>query len=315
MPKTLQQLHDEFLIECQYSGKLRPETIRGYRACFTLFAKLMEHITNPKQLNPTIMTEFFTRLEKRERVVGTKIVKTGVKNSTVATYRNKLDKFFKWLVARNHLKIDPFQGIPYPSVLYSDRKYLKKEDVEKIFTAIAFTVEWRTTIVKRRNLAMYTVLLNCGLRKGELIGLKMLDLDFERKEMRIRAETSKSKIDRYIPMNSKVIIALQEYVEERRRGKYTTPSLWVSDAGDRNFTIDGFKHLNEKVKEFSGVKFHPHRFRHTFAINLLNNGSDIYKLKQLLGHTDIRMTCAYLRCLPTKSMQQDVERLSMNSLL
>jgi len=275
----------------------------------------MEHITNPKQLNPTIMTEFFTRLEKRERIVGKKIVQTGVKNSTVATYRNKLDKFFKWLVERNHMKADPFKGIPYPSVLYSDRKYIKREDVEKIFTAIGFNIEWRTTLIKRRNIALYTVLLNCGLRKGELMGLKLLDLDFDRKEMRVRAETSKSKIDRYVPMNSKVITALEEYIEERRKGKYTTPALWVSDAGDRPFTVDGFKHLNEKVKELSGVEFHPHRFRHTFAINLLNNGVDIYKLKQLLGHLDIRMTCAYLRCLPTKSMQQDVEKLSMHALL
>jgi site-specific recombinase XerD len=59
----------------------------------------------------------------------------------------------------------------------------------------------------------------------------------------------------------------------------------------------------------TGLDFHPHQFRHTFAVNMLNAGTDIYKLKQLLGHTDIRMTASYLRGLPVKSMQQDVERL------
>src|SRR3989338_2869898 len=212
MVKNLEQLHNEFLHECEYSGKIRPETVRGYKACFKLFNKLMCDITLPKQLNPTVMTEFFKRMETRERVVGKGIVKKGIKNSTIATYRNKLDKFFKWLVARKILKQDPFFGVPYPSVSYIDRKYLKREDVEKIFTAIGYTIEWNGTFVKRRNVAMYMVLLNCGLRKVELIGLKLLDIDFDHKELRVRAETSKSKIDRYVPMNSFVITALKEYL-------------------------------------------------------------------------------------------------------
>jgi integrase/recombinase XerD len=58
-----------------------------------------------------------------------------------------------------------------------------------------------------------------------------------------------------------------------------------------------------------------HRFRHTFAVNFLNRGGDIAKLKQLLGHRDIRMTSAYLRCLPTSAMRTDVESITLESLL
>lgn len=314
MPRTLIQLHEEFLEECRYSGKLRPETLRGYRACFELFIKFKPE-ASLKDLLPQTMNSFFAWLEKRERKVGKDGQKTGVKNSTVATYRNKLNKFFKWLRERKQLKADPFFGVPYPSVVYSDRRYLRREDVEKIFTAIVLGIEWHSTLVKRRNLAMYSVLLNCGLRKGELIGLKALDINFDRREMLVRAETSKSKIDRYIPLNARVIADLKEYLEERKKGCYTTPYLWASEAGDRQFTLDGFKHLNKKVAAASGVRFFPHQFRHTFAVNMLNGGCDSFKLKQLMGHADIRMTAAYLRCLPTHSMQRDVERLSMTKLL
>ncbi|RJO59499.1 hypothetical protein C4546_01995 [Candidatus Parcubacteria bacterium] len=58
-----------------------------------------------------------------------------------------------------------------------------------------------------------------------------------------------------------------------------------------------------------------HQFRHTFAVNVLNNGSDIAKLKQLLGHRDIRMTATYLRCLPTSAMRGDVETLTLDNLV
>jgi integrase/recombinase XerD len=58
-----------------------------------------------------------------------------------------------------------------------------------------------------------------------------------------------------------------------------------------------------------------HQFRHTFAVNFLNQGGDIAKLKQLLGHRDIRMTSAYLRCLPTSAMRTNVESISLDTLL
>lgn len=312
--KDLRELHEEFIQECRYSGKMRAETLRGYEACFSLLLKVFPEATLDI-LTPQTMGEFFKRLETRERVVGKNRVRAGIKGSTVATYRNKLNKFFTWLTARDYMKLDPFKGVPYPEVSYTNRKYLEKEDVEKIFGAVAFSIEWQSTLLKRRNLAILSVLLYCGLRKGELIGLKLLDVDLENRELMVRAETSKSKRNRVIPLNSSVLSAIKEYLHERRTGRYTTPYLWVSAAGDERLTIDGFKHFINKVNEKSKVKFHPHQFRHTFAVNFLNGGGDIYKLKQILGHVDIRMTCAYLRCLPTKALQGDVERMALANLL
>lgn len=314
MKKPLQELFAEFINECRYSGKMRPETLRGYEACFKLFIKIFPE-ARLDILTPEIMTEFFKRLQVRERMVGKTKLVTGIKNSTVATYRNKLNKFFTWLRTKNYLKKDPFLGVPYPDVSYSDKKYLKKEEVEKIFAALAFGIQWKSILIKRRNLAMFSVLLYCGLRKGELIGLKITDIDLDEMQLTVRAETSKSKKNRIVPLNSPVIMALKEYLEERRRGHFTTPQLWVSASGDIPFTKDGLKHLRVQVVGASGVKFHLHQFRHTFAANIVNGGTDVYRLRLLLGHSDIRMTAAYLRCLPTKSLQCDVERLDMDSLM
>lgn len=309
MKQDLRQLFAEFIKEEEYSAKLSPETLRGYQMAFELLLKIMHTITL-EMLSPKILTEFFARLERRERVVGRGITKKGVKKSTIATYRSKLHKFFGWLEIKGHLKENPFKHMQYPDVRYEDIKWLKKEGLERIITAIEAKIKWNNLLVHKRNAAIFHILLGCGLRKGELLGLKIFDIDLERKILTIRAETSKSKVDRTIPIGSLVLRKLEDYLNERKKESYTTSYLFVSDNYDGKLTDHGFKHLIEKLVKESGIKFHAHQLRHTFAVNMLKNGCDIAKLKQLMGHKDIRMTMIYLRCIPTSAMRQDVEMLS-----
>ena len=58
-----------------------------------------------------------------------------------------------------------------------------------------------------------------------------------------------------------------------------------------------------------------HQLRHTFAVNFLNGGGDVVRLKQLLGHQDIRMTSGYLRHLPTSAMRDGVESITLDTLI
>ena len=83
--KNLQQHFDEFINECQYSSRLRSETIRGYMAVFRLFLTIMPEISNVELLTTEMIIEFFKRLQTRERAVSRIIVKVGVKNSTIKT--------------------------------------------------------------------------------------------------------------------------------------------------------------------------------------------------------------------------------------
>lgn len=292
--------------------KLSPETLRGYQASFELLKTIMPHI-DLDSLMPAMITEFFKRLETRERTVGNNIIKRGVKPSTVATYRSKLNKFFDWLRIKGRIEENPFAQIAYPSVRYDDRKFLKKGEIEKIFSAL--TLAYQKPFIRKRNLAIFSVLLNCGLRKNELVNLKVYDIDLERKLLLVRGETSKSRRDRSIPLNSSVVGFLKDYIDERKKKRCTTPYFFISSICDDRLTKEGLVHIVDGLKASSGVPFHLHQIRHTFAVNMLNNGCDIAKLKQLMGHSDIRMTMAYLRCLPTKAMRADVERLTFDNLI
>lgn len=311
---TLAALHEHFLEELRFNARRSPATLRGYRDSFAVLRSLMPTL-GVSQLTAQAMTEFFRRLETRPRLIGRGRERIGVKSSTVATYRGKLNRFFTWLEAKGHIVTSPFRGVPYPRVAYEDRRYLGRVAVERIFSALVLTATWRTRFLRKRNIALFSTLLYSGMRRGELLALRVPDVNLDRLELTIRAETSKSRIRRVVPINSKLCMALEDYLHERGRKGRQSEFLFTSGSEDRPLTSDGLKHLVGQVARLSGVQFHVHQFRHTFAVNFLNQGGDIAKLKQLLGHRDIRMTSAYLRCLPTAAMRNDVEGIALDTLL
>jgi site-specific recombinase XerD len=82
-----------------------------------------------------------------------------------------------------------------------------------------------------------------------------------------------------------------------------------------DLSFDGLKHLVTVLRKWSGVRFHVHQFRHTFAVNFLKSSNNIAKLKQLLGHKDISMTIQYLRCLPPTEMRGDINGMSIDEFI
>lgn len=311
MRKSIFQLFDEFIYEAEFVKKVRTETIRGYKNTFSLFMNLLPQ-TSIETLSNHTVTEFFKILEQRKRLVGKGTVKTGIKKSTVATYWSKLNAFFSWLEAKKHINNNPFSELAYPTPSYEDRKFLKKEEVEKIITAI-HTHHDNNLLILKRNLVVFYILLFCGLRREELLMLQVRDIDFERKLLTIRADTSKSGKIRQVPLHSSIIMYLKDYLQARK--SYTTPFLIVSSKLDARLTLDGLVHLTNRIKNHSGVPFHLHQFRHTFAVNFLNSSNNVVKLKQLMGHKNISMTLIYLRCLPVDHLRGDVENMSIDKLI
>jgi integrase len=310
MVKSIQELFAEYLLECEFSRKSKPETLRGYRQTFAIFMKLMPEVSL-HTLSSSTMTRFFKALDERKRVVGKGIIKSGIKKSTVATYWSKLYNFFEWLRIRKHIAINPFSEMKYPRPVYEDRRFLKKQEIEKILTSIH--AHSTSLFLLKRNLAILYLLLFCGLRREELLLLQLRDIDLERKLLTVRAETSKIPRTRSLPMHSQLMLHIKDYLKERN--SYKTPYLIVSTRRDDRLSTEALKNLVMKLNRLSGVKFHLHRFRHTFAVNFLKASNNIVKLKQLMGHTDIRMTMVYLRCLPTAEMRSDIEQMSIDDLI
>ena len=309
MKYDLPQLFEDYKNECRFSACLRPETIRGYKAVFQLFLKMMPEVSSVEFLTEQMLNEFFKRIENRQRLVGKDTIKTGVKKSTIRTQYSKLNVFFKWLEHKKYIEENPLKNIKPPKVNYDDFKRLQDEEIHKIYSAIS--TNYTDTLTFRRDMTMVSLLIYTGVRKGELIGLRKSDIDLEKKEITIRGETSKSKRTRILSIHPTLVLHLKDYIGEVRRRGIKTEHLLVSSKEDRGLSIHGLKHWVKNLIKKSGVKFHLHQFRHTFACLLTEEGTSLYKLQILMGHSSVNMTTKYLRSLKTQDMAQDIAKISI----
>ena len=310
--EALDEHFNNYINECEFVRRLRPETLRSSKESFKYFKKVVPEVSSLADLTPAIITVFFKRLQTRERLVGKGVKKVGVKDSTILTYANRLKTFFKWLTERKHIESNPFDSLQLPNPSFVDHRALNGEQIKRIMGAIAQSAS--NPFLLKRDMAIVGILTFCGLRRNELISLEVRDIDLFDGFITVRSETSKSKRTRKLPINPHLKMHLTEYLQERKNRGCKTPYLFVSNGLDRRFTTDGLKHWVERISRRSGVKFHLHRFRHTFATNLAMQDVGAIKIQKLMGHTDIKMTQTYLRSVSTEDMREDVNKLSFENL-
>ena len=139
-----------------------------------------------------------------------------------------------------------------------------------------------------RNQAMLLLMLDTGVRASELCGIKIGDI--RGNTVRVFGKGSK---EREIPISASTMRVLLDYLSIRRKATVRSPLFAVKGGGpfDRNTLLKWMTRLGDRA----GVpNVHPHKLRHTFAINFLRNGGDAISLQHLLGHTSLDMVKLYV---------------------
>lgn len=309
--RDLEKLFEEYIKVCRFSKRLSDATIKSYRESFKHLERLVPEIKKTDDLSYERLLEFFERLQTRKRIVGKGKEKTGVKNSTVKTYHSKLNSFFGWLIICGYIEENPLDKIDPPNPKYTDIRAMKSDDVNKIMGAVSLNS--KNIFLKKRDTAIISTFLLTGIRLGELEGLRVIDIDLDRRFLNVNYETSKSKINRQIPLNPMAVTHLEDYIQERKKRGYKSERFFVSNNRDSGITKAGIKHLVKRIKDKSCVNFHVHKFRHTFACNLAKNNSNFVKVQKLLGHSDPRMTQTYLRSISYEDMRGDINKLRLDN--
>lgn len=142
-----------------------------------------------------------------------------------------------------------------------------------------------------RDQAILLCLVDTGIRATELCELRMKDVSIVGREIDVFGKGSK---ERTLPMSEDTAKAIDDYLANERGSASALAPLFAShtdDALDRG----SLRQLIQRIGERAGVRnAHPHRFRHTFAINFLRNGGDPYSLQVILGHSTMEMVKEYL---------------------
>lgn len=308
----LRDLHEQFIKYKLHAVGTSVVTIKDYRYTFQLLLKYKPDI-KIHELTEETLVNFMGFLNTRFRKVGNRNIVRVYKNSSMATVRGKLNAFFDWLVERAYLLENPFHKIKYPDVSYTDARALSSKEFETICYAVNTKIQWSNLLIKKRNIAIIMFLTLTGVRKEELVKLQLSDVDFDRSIIKIRAETSKSKRSRLIPINPQLIPYLHDYLYFR--SEYNSQSFWVSGTKDHDFTEHGVKHFINLLKKETKVNCHLHRFRHTFATNYYVQTHDLVGLQKLMGHRSFKMTLSYLRSMPDEHIVDQMRKLTINEFV
>ena len=193
-----------------------------------------------------------------------------------------------------------FLGMPFKLKLRKHRRlppHWDDGDIEKLLVQAEEGFPRQSPTVKQRNYCLVLVMALGGLRRGEVCGLRVGDLDFRQKTIRVRGKGSRERV---IPMAERVVAPLWE-------------QAWGKKASESVFRIKARK-LHDVVARLalaSGLEgFHPHSLRHSFATRLLEKGANVKEVQELLGHEDLSTTAAYLSVCPGH-LAKAVARLEM----
>lgn len=253
-----------------------PRTIAGYREGLAAFVRAGELLAFPEDVARLSRLDL-DRYARSLRV-------GGAKATTVADRFNVLGPFFSWLVGRGVISRTPLDASRRPRPRSEPVEPLTRGQVQALLDGCE-----PGTWLGARNLAMLWVLLDTGMRAGELAALELGDLDEGDWTLRIRLGKGDKARRARLGEVSRVPVA--DFVV-LFRGREPGP-LFPSQGG-RQFRRDGVSALVAGIGRAAGVlKSHPHRFRHTFAVEFLRAGGDPFRLQLLLGHTTLEMTRRY----------------------
>lgn len=175
-------------------------------------------------------------------------------------------------------------------------RFLKDEEVELFFAKIT----------KKRDRAMFYLMLRCGVRVEEVAHFKLEDLDLRRG--RILVAAGKGGKGRMVYISSDAHRALTDYLSHRASSK--AKALFLVEKGTckgKPLSVRGIQKRMEHYAKKSGVQACCHRLRHTMATQLLNADADITVVQDLLGHSRIGTTQRYCRVSNPK-VQRDYQK-------
>lgn len=211
---------------------------------------------------------------------------------SVLSYGRVVKAFFNWLESQDYLESSPFN---HKSVSFNSRfktsRVLKTVDTPELVTIFKYLRKDRS-FTGQRNLAIVALLLDSGIRRGELIALKRTDVDLSN---RSRCLVSGKTGTRYAHFSEVCRQALISYMHNSAFvGLPEDCPLWITI--DRTpLQYHTVEHIFRLIQKHTGIHIHPHKLRHTFASMMAASGADAFVLKELLGHESVATTEMYVK--------------------
>jgi len=226
------------------------------------------------------------------------------------TFRNHwqyLRSFFAWCVKQKFIKANPIAGIDKPKLPQRLPRCLAREDIQAILNRVRW-YPWRYHFEGIRNEALLHLLTYTGLRLQEMLDLEVTDVNLASQEILVRQ--GKGQKDRIVPIHPHLLPVLRNYLSERKtRHKYS--QYFITGAqSDKPMSGKDVRSICKKLSRDTNIYFTPHMLRHTFGRLLVEADIDIFKIKEVMGHSDISTTQGYLS-VSTENIKRSFNDVSL----
>ncbi len=209
-------------------------------------------------------------------------------NSSIDRKLSSLRGFYKFLANEGYVKSNVFSLVNGPKKSKKLPRYFEYNELEELFK-----VPDTRTALGQRDLLILEMLYATGVRVGELVSIKVKDIDFSSRHILILGKGNK---ERLVNFGEYCEDSLNEYLSDGRIILNTKNSdyLFLNNNGGE-LTERGVRFILDKLIKQTGINknISPHMIRHSFATHLLNEGCDLLTVQKLLGHESIKATQIY----------------------
>lgn len=269
---------DKYLEYLKVERKYSNKTILSYKDDLIEYNEFLgNNFTNILNIDMNIVNNYMKYLYDRK-----------ITKSSISRKLSSIRGLYNYLVREDIIKENHFNKIQNPKRELYLPKFLKDEELDKIFSVCN-----SNNPTEERDTLIIELLYASGVRVSELVNIKIKDINREEKLIKVLGKGNK---ERMVIYNNHTKKALDTYLKDGYNyfNKKSSEYLILNKNGNKLSERYIREIINKKVSQASlDIKISPHTLRHTFATDILENGADLMTVKELLGHESLNTTSIY----------------------
>lgn len=217
------------------------------------------------------------------------LMKSGMKPATVRRKISSLSAFYKYALKQGSIQINPMRKVLAPKAGERQPEFVRDTHLERYLAVAPDPADYNHFL----QYLIVSLLYQTGMRRAELIQLRLSDLQMDRGELKVWGKGGKQRL---VPLGGEIRTLLGRYLllREELAGQEVQFSLLLTSSGRPLYANFVYRMVKEALGTVSTQqKRSPHVLRHSFATHLSQNGADLNAIKELLGHSSLAATQIY----------------------
>ena len=274
---TFQAFSDYLLLEKNYSQL----TLKAYLNDLTTFENFVISEFDSQEIDHVNYQQI------RSWIIA--LVESGITNRSINRKISSLNTYYKFLLKTQTIEVNPLTKHRALKVSSKVQVPFSENEMRQVLETLNEVDDFEGF----RNRAIIELFYATGIRRIELVQLKLTDIDFANKVLKVLGKRNK---ERFIPLIHSVVVSLETYIIERNKLENIEDHsyLFLTKKGAKIYETLVYRIINDYFSKASAkVKRSPHILRHSFATHLLNQGANLNAVKELLGHSSLAATQVY----------------------